>query len=1009
MRDSVIRVGAALAALLGAAMPACGSGAGTTAGGDASTNDLPDGGSCPATEAGTAGCGTETPILAAGQDTGFATCASGIIHRRAKTQCPNLLVAPPPGSCTAAGSAYCRADADCAGKGPNARCIADPAPTYCSCVSGCTTDADCGAGQICQCGTKIGQCVSARCASDADCGAGLLCATVSEVSATTSPCDGPTTFVCQTPRDTCFTNADCPHCGLSYSSCVVGASGERACSALCAHGAVGRPFLVGSEARVAQTERRIWTRRSATAVAQLTAEAREELALVWTQIGQMEHASVAAFARFALELMALGAPPRLLAWTQRAMGEELDHAERAFGLASRYARAPVGPGPLDMQGALGAVTRKSVLATLLREGCIGETLAAVEAAEALAQARDPAVREALEVIVRDETSHAALAWRTVAWLLEEGGEDLRAWFGAEAARAIAEAEASAPAGPRRAQDAVLAAHGILPAHERAAIRRAALATLVVARIGRRAAGSRAPPRRAFRGRAGHGWHNLPRSVSPESLEIPARRAGTRPARHAPMRRGLWTVGAFALLACGSQAGDAASGGDGGGVDGASGGDGGALDGATLGESSTPQCVAPGQAQAICGGQCGNGTRSTCSFGSGPAITEECDGQDLGGATCASIGYAAGGTLGCSSTCNFDTGGCTTCASGAQIGACAVPAADVRDAGAIALATTATEIVVAWTSCASGVHAARFGADLAKIAETVVDPSPGRAVALARSGSGFVIAAEVDGGLHVLALDASLAPRGPARTLPGGADPILVARGASPTDGPLLMWTENKRSPQGDNAPVNAAILEDDGTEHAPRAIAFASTIEAPQGSGVFVGDGFLLAQREWPGTVAASGVAVVRIGLDGKVGAKQTPVPRETEYPQLAFTGSEARLVYNDFGSNGGVAWARLDPTGVALGAPVLLSGSASGTYRRSPTIALGSDSVVLLGSKQGLEAWALALVRVSSSGAPVGTPASVGHDNPAAYALAPFGADAVVAWLGDRYPRRLTLARVHP
>jgi len=41
----------------------------------------------------------------------------------------------------------------------------------------------------------------------------------------------------------------------------------------------------------------------------------------------------------------------------------------------------------------------------------------------------------------------------------------------------------------------------------------------------------------------------------------------------------------------------------------------------------------------------------------PASSEQCDGRDLGGATCASTGHGTG-TLACSSTCGFDFGGCS---------------------------------------------------------------------------------------------------------------------------------------------------------------------------------------------------------------------------------------------------------------------------------------------------------------------------------------------------------------
>jgi uncharacterized protein DUF1566 len=48
------------------------------------------------------------------------------------------------------------------------------------------------------------------------------------------------------------------------------------------------------------------------------------------------------------------------------------------------------------------------------------------------------------------------------------------------------------------------------------------------------------------------------------------------------------------------------------------------------------------------GTCGNGTIE---------IPERCDGADLGGATCTSLGYALGGTLACTDWCAYDTSRC----------------------------------------------------------------------------------------------------------------------------------------------------------------------------------------------------------------------------------------------------------------------------------------------------------------------------------------------------------------
>jgi hypothetical protein len=49
----------------------------------------------------------------------------------------------------------------------------------------------------------------------------------------------------------------------------------------------------------------------------------------------------------------------------------------------------------------------------------------VQAYESLLRATDPAVREVLAVTVEDETRHAELAWRFLAWALTTGGHAVR--------------------------------------------------------------------------------------------------------------------------------------------------------------------------------------------------------------------------------------------------------------------------------------------------------------------------------------------------------------------------------------------------------------------------------------------------------------------------------------------------------------------------------------------------------------------------------------------------------
>lgn len=157
----------------------------------------------------------------------------------------------------------------------------------------------------------------------------------------------------------------------------------------------------------------------------LTAEV--EAASTWARIGLAEHASIAAFAKLQLQLMAWGAPSSLLAEVAEAMADEVRHAEIAFELAERYGSAAVVPGRFPFPAAIDpAVSLADLAAAAVTEGCIGETLSAIATRRAAEQCPEADVRELLLVIAADEDRHAALSWAVVAWALRIGGADVRA-------------------------------------------------------------------------------------------------------------------------------------------------------------------------------------------------------------------------------------------------------------------------------------------------------------------------------------------------------------------------------------------------------------------------------------------------------------------------------------------------------------------------------------------------------------------------------------------------------
>lgn len=327
----------------------------------------------------------------------------------------------------ATGNVDCATDASVCSAFELGYCHVEP-PAARVCLSGCRADADCGSGFVCHCvanSTHGGECVRSDCQTDADCGAGSLCATGKD------PC-GFLGFSCFKAEDSCTTDADC-----TGGPCALTA-GIRACFS----GACGRPFLVEHGARVAPIAARSdWNGRGPSpSVEQLTPSERVTLTAHWTKLGQMEHASIAAFARFQLQLLALGAPPSLVEACNRALGDETRHTRLCFGLASAYAGRAIGPGPLDVTGSLDATALADVVELVLVEGCFGETSAALEARDAELLAADPVVREVYAQIAEDEQRHAELAFHFVSWALERGEEVVRA----RVANAIAYPPTSSP-------------------------------------------------------------------------------------------------------------------------------------------------------------------------------------------------------------------------------------------------------------------------------------------------------------------------------------------------------------------------------------------------------------------------------------------------------------------------------------------------------------------------------------------------------------------------------------
>lgn len=240
-------------------------------------------------------------------------------------------------------------------------------------------------------------------------------------------------------------------------------------------GCCGRPLLEAGRAVVAGvTTGPRWAALAAVAVGGLSTADRRRVGAWWSRAAQFEHASIASFARFTLDLMRFGAAPALLVDAHRAGLDEVAHSQLCFAVAGACAGEALEPSTLPLSWAASPADRASFAEAVVREGCVGETLAAIDAAARLHRATDPEIRRVLAVIVEDESRHASLAWRTLTWLL---ADDTDGALRVLVDRIFADARETLTSDLVSAGDAV-PSHGLIDDWERTAALRAGWARVI---------------------------------------------------------------------------------------------------------------------------------------------------------------------------------------------------------------------------------------------------------------------------------------------------------------------------------------------------------------------------------------------------------------------------------------------------------------------------------------------------------------------------------------------------
>lgn len=239
----------------------------------------------------------------------------------------------------------------------------------------------------------------------------------------------------------------------------------------------GRPLREAGEVVTAATHSRDgWLRSIALDHgAWWSPSTRAQAAVGWAREAAFEHASVAAFARLAIDLMVHGAPAELVDDAHAAARDEIRHAQQCYGIASAFADEPMGPGPLPLATLTPAASIVALAVDCFRDGCVNETVAALCVAEASRRVASPAIRDTLARIADDEGRHAELSYRILAWALRSGGAQLRTRIATELDAVRAElARPVVTACDDRDETT-----GLLAPHTAAAVRRRVLADVVV--------------------------------------------------------------------------------------------------------------------------------------------------------------------------------------------------------------------------------------------------------------------------------------------------------------------------------------------------------------------------------------------------------------------------------------------------------------------------------------------------------------------------------------------------
>lgn len=190
----------------------------------------------------------------------------------------------------------------------------------------------------------------------------------------------------------------------------------------------------------------------------MSAKLRATVAEGWLEDARTEHASVAAFSRLSLDLLAISAPPALVLRTHEAAIDEVHHARIGYAIASAYAGQKLEP--LSYGAAASLEPREVDLALVAREslleGVVGEGACADLLRRGSTKVESHVLARHMARLAADEGRHAELAKDIVRFCVAKAGPSLMVSL----VEAVSAASRSAlPESEGEAESDALAAHG----------------------------------------------------------------------------------------------------------------------------------------------------------------------------------------------------------------------------------------------------------------------------------------------------------------------------------------------------------------------------------------------------------------------------------------------------------------------------------------------------------------------------------------------------------------------